>query len=49
MSKKVTTHLLKVFLVFKNSPNQWLTVNDAAEKSGINVNTTKSHIRFLTQ
>jgi DNA-binding IclR family transcriptional regulator len=49
MTKKVTEHLLKVFSTFKDSPTQWLTVNEVSEKSGINVNTAKSHICFLAK
>lgn len=49
MTKLITPHLIKVFLVFKDSPDQWLTVAQAAVKSGINVGTTKHHIRFLAK
>jgi hypothetical protein len=49
MSKLITPHLIKVFLVFRNSPEQWLTVAQAAAKSGINADTTKHHIRALTK
>lgn len=50
MSKMVTTHLIKVFLAFKETPpDQWLTVAQAATRSGINPNTTKSHIRSLVE
>jgi len=49
MSKMITTHLIKVFLAFKDTPDQWLTVAQAATRSGINPNTTKSHIRSLVE
>ena len=49
MSKKVTPHLLKVFHAFQKAPTQWMTVEQVANKSSVNYNTTKSHVRFLTK
>ncbi|WP_375449122.1 hypothetical protein [uncultured Nostoc sp.] len=45
--KRITSHFLKVYSALKESPNSWLSVNQVAEKSGINAVTTKHHIRFL--
>jgi hypothetical protein len=45
--KRVTECLVKVFNAIESS-SQWLSVDEIASLSQVNYNTTKAHIRYLS-